>query len=247
MATLANKTILIFGGSSGIGYSVAEASLMSSASHIIIVSSSSNAVRVGDAVKRLENFASTLSSGVGKVQGEAVDVTDRTALKEFVLRMGEVDHIVWTSGDSLKLGFPNLDVESLLGAFDVRFWAPIVIAQNAKIRQGGSLTLTIGSALVKPQKGWSIASGIVGAVDSLTRGLAVDLAPIRVNVISPGFLWKDVSEATKKQMFADAAEKLLVKHVAEPAEIAEAYLFAMKCAYITGQRIEVDGGYVLGA
>jgi NAD(P)-dependent dehydrogenase (short-subunit alcohol dehydrogenase family) len=97
--------------------------------------------------------------------------------------------------------------------FDVRFWGPVIVAQNAKIRSGGSLTLTIGelhtnihlihrpaaisesfacvflgSVIVKPHKTWSITSGVVGATDSLTRGLAVDLAPIRVNVISPGYV-----------------------------------------------------------
>ncbi|KAF8575318.1 NAD-binding protein [Ramaria rubella] len=249
MATLATKTILVFGGSSGIGYSVAEASLTSGASHVIIASS--DASRVSNAVQRLEAHISTLGPGAGKVQGEVVDATDHAALKAFVERVGEMDHIVWTSGDGLKLGFPDVDVEALQGAFDVRFWGPVVVAQNAKFRIGGSLTLTIGSALVKPRKTWSIVSGVLGAVDSLTRGLAVDLAPIRVNVICPGFvkteLWKDVPKDTLEKMFAEAAEKLLVRHVAEPAEIAEAYLFVMKCAYITGQRIEVDGGFVLGA
>ncbi|KAF8575315.1 NAD-binding protein [Ramaria rubella] len=251
MATLATKTILVFGGSSGIGYSVAEASLTSGASHVIIASS--NASRVSGAVRRLEAHISTLGPGAGKVQGEVVDATDHAALKAFVERVGEMDHIVWTSGDGLirKLDFPNVDVEALQDAFDVRFWGPVVVAQNAKFRIGGSLTLTIGSAVVKPFKTWSIVSGVVGAVDSLTRGLAVDLAPIRVNVICPGIvnteIWNVAPKDTVEKRFAEAAEKLLVKHVAEPAEIAEAYLFVMKCTYITGQRIEVDGGFVLGA
>jgi NAD(P)-dependent dehydrogenase (short-subunit alcohol dehydrogenase family) len=111
MTTLDTKSIVIFGGSSGIGYAVAEACLLSRASLVIIVSS--NAERVAVAVQRLE----AVRLGMGKVHGEVIDATDLAALKEFVTRIGEVDHIVWTSGDQLKLGFPSVDLESLKSAF----------------------------------------------------------------------------------------------------------------------------------
>lgn len=111
MATLETKTILIFGGSSGIGYAVAEACLKSRASLVIIVSS--NVDRVTAAVRRLE----AAELGVGKVHGEVVDATDLAAVKEFVTRIGEIDHVVWTSGDKLTLGFPDVEVESLKSIF----------------------------------------------------------------------------------------------------------------------------------
>ena len=81
---------------------------------------------------------------------------------------------------------------SLSDVFDVRFWGAFTAAQIAKIRPGGSITLTVGSVVVKPRKGWSLVAGLMGAVDSLTRGLAMDLAPIRVNVISPGIVKTEV-------------------------------------------------------
>ena len=109
MATLESKTIIIFGGSSGIGYSVAEACLLSRASLVIIASSSVD--RVTTAVRRLQ----AAKLGVGKVHGAVVDARDHAALKEFVTRIGEVDHVVWTSGDKLKVGFPDVDVESMKG------------------------------------------------------------------------------------------------------------------------------------
>lgn len=111
MATLDTKSVLIFGGSSGIGFAVAEACLKSRASLVIIASS--NKERVSAAVQRLE--AARL--GTGKVQGEVVDATDIVALKEVVTRIGEVDHIVWTSGDQLKIGFPDVDLETVKSAF----------------------------------------------------------------------------------------------------------------------------------
>ena len=77
----------------------------------------------------------------------------------------------------------------------MRFWGAFIAAQCAKIRPGGSITLTTGQALVRPRKGWSLMSGVLGATDSVVRGLAVDLAPIRVNCISPGLVRTEVSDA----------------------------------------------------
>lgn len=134
--------------------------------------------------------------------------------------------------------------------FDVRFWGAFTAAQVAKIRPGGSVTLTVGAVVIKPRKGWSLAAGLMGAVDSLTRGLAVDLAPIRVNVVSPGLvktevsriitlpvmlsdfpneqLWDPIAPEVRNKIFEDGEKTLLVQHVADPDEIAEAYLFLMK-------------------
>jgi len=251
MATLAGKTVVVVGGSSGIGFGVAKASLLSSASHVIIVSS--NKQRVEDAVVRLqaavsEAAKSTHLSVVGKITGDVLDVRSIAGVHEFFGKIGELDHLVWTSGDPLRLGFPNVDLEAQKDIFDVRFWGATAAAQAAKIRPGGSITLSIGSVVVKPRPTWSLLAGVTGAVDSLTRGLAVDLAPVRVNVVSPGLvkteLWDNtgVPKAAQEKMFDEASKSLLVKHVADGDEVAEAYLFCMKCGYITGQRIEVDGG-----
>ena len=76
--------------------------------------------------------------------------------------------------------------------FDVRFWGAFTAAKAAKIRSGGSITFTIGQALLRPRKGWSLLVGVAGAIDAVTRGLAIDLAPIRVNVVSPGLVRTEV-------------------------------------------------------
>ncbi|KAG9083350.1 hypothetical protein FRC07_013936, partial [Ceratobasidium sp. 392] len=88
-----------------------------------------------------------------------------------------------------------------------------------------------------------------GAVETATRGLAVDLKPLRVNTISPGLvdteLFNNFPPEQRKQLFETYREKLLVGHIGTPEEVAEAYIFAMKCQYLTGQIITVDGGGVL--
>ncbi|KAL5489714.1 hypothetical protein ACEPAI_4546 [Sanghuangporus weigelae] len=245
MASLSGKTVLVVGGSSGIGYGVAKASLLSRAAKVIIASSSQ--AKIESALGRIKNdIAASGQSVEGNVSGEVVDARDSVSVKALLERVGEVDHLVWTSGDALRLSFPNIDLDANKDFFDVRFWGAFTAAQVAKIRPGGSITLTVGSVVVKPRKGWSLAAGLMGAVDSVTRGLAVDLAPIRVNVISPGAvkteLWDSLPAEVRNNIFEESAKTLLVQHVAEPDEIAEAYLFCMKCQYITGQRIEVDGG-----
>jgi len=227
------------------GYGVAEASLKDHASKVIVVSSDPE--RVKKTIKRLQagNF------GHGVIEGEAVDAKDPVALKEFILRVGEVDHIVYTSGDNVNqvMGFPNVTLEASKAAFDVRFWGPVVIAQNAKFKPGGSLTLTSGIAHKKPIPGVSILTGVLGGIESFCRGLAVDLAPIRVNSIRPGPIMTELFDQLPKEMLEgfvqNVKETSLIKRVGEPAEVAEAYLFVMKCGYITGQSIEVDGGRTL--
>jgi hypothetical protein len=105
MSTLEGKTVLIFGGSSGIGYAVTEGFLKSLANLVIIASS--NVERVNASVKKLEGA----NLGPGKVRGEVIDAKDQAALKEFVSNIGHMDHVVWTSGDPLSLGFPGVELD----------------------------------------------------------------------------------------------------------------------------------------
>ncbi|KAI5121375.1 hypothetical protein M0805_001188 [Coniferiporia weirii] len=249
MTTLAGKTVVVVGGSSGIGFGVAKAALLSRAAHVIIGSSAQT--KVDEAVARLqaELKSLTASGGVaieGTLTGHIIDARNTESVKAFCAQVGPVDHFVWTSGDPLRLGFPNIDLDQNRDMFDVRFWGPAIAAQTVQIKPGGSIILTIGTAITRPPKSWSLVAGIVGATDALVRGLAVDLAPVRVNVVSPGVvkteLWNSFTPEETEKAFEHAARTLPVQHVADPEEIAEAYLFLMKCGYITGQRIAVDGG-----
>lgn len=244
VATLAGKTIVVVGGTSGIGYGVAKASLISQAAHVVVV---------GTTLEKAQSTAERLrgelagAAVTGTIASDALDAHDLASVRAFCERVGEVDHFVWTSGDPLRVGFPGtLSLDDHRDAFDVRFWGAAQAAQSIKIRPGGSIILTIGSAIARPPKGWSLITSILGAVDALVRGLAVDLAPVRVNVVCPGLvdteLWKDMEPAARQAMYEAAGKRLLVGHIGSPEEVAEAYLFLMKCGFITGQRIEVDGG-----
>ncbi|KZV98392.1 NAD(P)-binding protein [Exidia glandulosa HHB12029] len=241
--TLAGKTVLIVGGTSGIGYGVAEA--LAAQSAIVIVASSTQS-KVDGAVQRLQKIA-----GEGaKVSGATVDARDEQSIKALVEGVGEVDHLVWTCGDLEMVGihFPNIDSVAKR-AFDVRFWGAVYAAKYTKIKTGGSIVLTHGSSQMKPAKSWSVPAGVCGSVDALARGLAVDLAPIRVNAVAPGAvlteMWDSIPTDMKNALLKGAAEQSLAKRVGTPQDVAEAYVFLMKCGFITGNTIHVDGGSML--
>ncbi|GJJ07000.1 hypothetical protein Clacol_001198 [Clathrus columnatus] len=240
MATLANKTILIIGGSSGIGFGVAEASLKSLAKTVIIASS--NKERVEKAVKKLIDA----KLGAGEITGRVVNAGNEESIKGLLDDVGEVDHIVFTSGRlETDLAFPEVDIDKAKESYDLRVWGVVAVAKHAKIRPGGSLTLTSGIMALKPTPTFSVAISSAGTLHTLTGGLAVDLAPIRVNLICSGLLLNTFPASFKESLFKDIAPKLLVGHVGMPDELAEAYLFCMKCTYITGQCLVVDGGQLL--
>ncbi|KAH9478361.1 Short-chain dehydrogenase/reductase ATR9 [Psilocybe cubensis] len=244
MATLQGKSIVVVGGSSGIGFAVALASLQSQAKSVIIASS--NQAKVERGVERLKAY-----NLPGEISGHVVDAMDSASVKKFALDIGTVDHIVWSSGDNPGKTV-NAKVETYeagQGVFAVRFWGPFVLAQHAKFNPGGSLTLTSGLIGVKPWPGSHLAAGMLSSLDGLVRGLAVDLAPVRVNLVNPGPIDTEIFDIMfgdqKKSALEGLAAKSLLKRVGEPSEAAEAYLFLMKCGFITGQRIDVEGGQVL--
>lgn len=112
------------------------------------------------------------------------------------------------------------------------------------------MVLTHGIAGVRPHAGWSVGASICGAMESLTRALAVDLAPLRVNAVSPGLvrtpLWSNLPEADREALYREVGAKLPVGRGGETEDIAETYLYLMKSELSTGQTVIVDGGGVLG-
>jgi NAD(P)-dependent dehydrogenase (short-subunit alcohol dehydrogenase family) len=237
--TLKGKRIAVLGGSSGIGLATAQAAAREGASLVI---ASSRKARVDEALK-------TLPAGA---EGHALDLADETAVKKFFAALGAFDHLVFTAGESLNLGkLAQTDVEAARRFFDLRYWGAFMAAKysSGKIRPGGSITFTSGLAGARPHPGWALGASICSAMEGLTRALAVELAPIRVNIVSPGVvkspLWGNMSEADRAALYRRMEENLLVGHVGETEEIAEAFLYLMRQTYGTGQVLAVDGGGAL--
>jgi NAD(P)-dependent dehydrogenase (short-subunit alcohol dehydrogenase family) len=236
---LHNKRVVILGGSSGIGLAVAEQAASQGAKLVI---ASSNAERVQKAVEKLE----------GNAQGQTLDLTDESAVENFFAKLGAFDHLIFTAGDGLRLDdLAATDLQQARRAFELRYWAaPAAVKYGSKsIRKGGSIVLTTGVAGQRPHKGWVVAASVCGTIEALTRALALELAPLRVNAVSPGVvrtnLWQNMTAAERERLYESVGSSLPVGRVGEPHDIAQAYLFLMQEEFSTGQTLVVDGGTVL--
>jgi NAD(P)-dependent dehydrogenase (short-subunit alcohol dehydrogenase family) len=236
---LSEKRIVVLGGSSGIGLAVAQQAVGQGATAII---ASSNADRVKQAVATLG----------AKAEGHTLDFSNERNIQDFFQKIGDFDHLVYTAGDTLQLNeLVATDLTKARRAFELRYWAALAAVKYAgpHIRQDGSIVLTTGIAGQRPRKGWTIAASVCGTIEALTRALAVELAPIRVNAVCPGLvrtnLWQSMSADEREHLFESVGKALPVGRVGEPYDIAQAYLFLMQEGYSTGQTVVLDGGAVL--
>src|ERR1700719_869942 len=160
---LSGKRIVVLGGSSGIGLSVAQQAVEQGARAII---ASSNANRVKQAVATLD----------GKAEGHALDLSNERDIQDFFQKIGDFDHLVFTAGDTLQLNeLAATDLTKARQAFELRYWAVLAAVKHASahFREGGSIVLTTGIAGERPNKGWTLGASGCGAIVSLTRALAV--------------------------------------------------------------------------
>jgi NAD(P)-dependent dehydrogenase (short-subunit alcohol dehydrogenase family) len=236
---LSGKRIVVLGGSSGIGLAVAQQVGARGAQAII---ASSNPDRVKQAVATLD----------GHAEGHALDLSNERDIQTFFHNIGDFDHLVFTAGDTLQLNeLAATDLTKARHAFELRYWAVLAAVKYASphIRKEGSIVLTTGVAGQRPHRGWTVAASVCGTIEALTRALAVELAPIRVNAVCPGVvrtnLWQSMNADAREQLYESVGKTLLVGRVGEACEIARAYLFLMQEGYSTGQTVVLDGGAVL--
>jgi NAD(P)-dependent dehydrogenase (short-subunit alcohol dehydrogenase family) len=239
--TLEGRKVLVIGGGSGIGFAVAKAAVAEGA-------------RVAIASTDFDKL-NAAANKLGNAETARFDVKDEAAVRTYFEAAGTIDHIVFTAGDwsgARRAGFTELDLASAETLFRVRFWGAVAVAKYGAtcMPPGGSITLTAGMSAHRPQKGSAIATAMAGAVEHLTRGLAVELAPIRVNAVCPGAIhteiWSKFPEHLREIEFARIRRQLLPR-IGEPEEAAQAYLYLMRGGYTTGQILFVEGGSALGA
>lgn len=237
--TLQGKRVLVIGGSSGIGFGVARGALGEGAR---VTVASSNAGRVEDAVARL-----------GGGSGAALDVSSEANVAAFFAAAEPFDHIAFTAADWGMVDHEDLLTLDLARAgtiFGVRFWGALAVAKHAAPRMpaGGSIILTNGMAAHRPQKGLVVSTAMAGAVEHLVKGLAVEIAPVRVNGVCPGAIrteaWDELTPAFRKVQ-EDRLSGQPLGRVGTVDECAQAYLYLMKGGYTTGQVLRVEGGWSL--
>ncbi len=236
--TLKDSQVVILGGSTGIGLATAKAAKAEGAQVII----------TGRSADKLQQAQTALGAGARTV---VLDVADEAGTQSFFQGLAKVDHVFITAGTLVSDKKLKPDSTTMRPAMDTRFWGALYAAKYAapKIAAGGSITFMSGTAAWRPLSGASVASASCGAIEAFARALAVDLAPIRVNVIEPGFvdtpLLDSLLGAQKGEVLAAAAARLPVKRIGTSEEVADAVLFMMKNGYVNGITLTIDGGGLL--
>jgi NAD(P)-dependent dehydrogenase (short-subunit alcohol dehydrogenase family) len=228
---LAGQKVVVVGGSSGIGFSTAERAKREGAEVVI---ASRNAERLSAAAAKLG------------VKGIATDVTSDDSVASLFGQCGAVDQVVVTAAQ-LKTGpFKSVSMDDVRSTMESKFWGAWRCARFADIKPGGSLTLVSGFLSIRPRPNAAIVGSANGALESLTRSLALDLAPVRVNCVSPGIIDTPIRaampEAARREMLEKAAAALPVRRVGLGEDIAAQILAFMTNGFATGSIVYLDGG-----
>jgi NAD(P)-dependent dehydrogenase (short-subunit alcohol dehydrogenase family) len=232
--TLKDQTVLIIGRGSGLARAIALAALDAGA-------------RVVAAGRDRDTLASAYAGEPG-VSTETVDLTDEGSIAALGERLGSLDHVVSTASARARGRVADLDRDAIRLSFDTKVIGPLMLAKHLapRLNEGGSFVIFSGVAAAK------IAVGTLGvaitnaAADTLARSLALELAPIRVNAISPGVIdtgaWDAFGEQGKADYFAGISARNPARRIGTAEEIAQGVVFALTNRFLTGQTLHIDGG-----
>ncbi len=236
MENMQNQRVLIIGGSNGMGLATAQR-LASQGAEVIIAGRSQ--ARLDAALKHIN----------GKAGAYTVDFSDEASLAQLFATLGRIDHLVITASSSAAWGsIRDIDGAALAKAFEQKalgYWRT-VRAALPYLRQDGSITLLAGAASRVAIAGTAGLAAVNGAITQMGQALAKELAPIRVNVVSPGLIdtpvYDDFAPEAKQGLFDSIAKGLHVGRVGTSDEVAQAIEFVVTNGFTAGALIDVDGG-----
>jgi NAD(P)-dependent dehydrogenase (short-subunit alcohol dehydrogenase family) len=232
--TLKDQTVLVVGRGGGIARAVTVAARDAGAQVI--------------AAGRDHGALAAVYVGEPGISTETVDVTDEASIAALGERLGAVDHVVSTASARARGRLADLDRAAVRLSFDTKVIGPLMLAKHLApcISEDGSFTIFSGVAAAKIAVGTVAVAITNGAADILARSLALELAPIRVNAISPGVIdtgaWDALGEQGKADYFAGMAARNPARRIGTADDIADGVLFAMTSTFLTGQTLHIDGG-----
>jgi NAD(P)-dependent dehydrogenase (short-subunit alcohol dehydrogenase family) len=230
---LRDKTVVVVGRGSGIARAVA---LLAQSEGARVIVAGRDQARLASAYRGSD------------IRAEVVDITDDASIAALARRLGAVDHVVSSASARARGKLADLDRHKLQLSFDTKVIGPTMLAKYfaPQINPGGSFVLFAGVNAFKITAGYLGVAITNGAVDFLTRSLAVELAPTRVNTISPGVIdtgaWDSLGEDGKRDYFEHVAVSNPARRIGTPEDVAQAVLFAMTNTFLTGVTLKIDGG-----
>lgn len=246
----ADDTIVVIGGSSGIGLAVARRSLDDGAT-VVIAGRSRSRLDAARAELAQPEMAQT-GAPAGRLSAHPVDIGDPAQVTRLFERVGTLSHLVVTAADLPYGPVVSLSEDSMVRAVRSKILGPLFAAQQAapRITKPGSITFTSGIAASRPAPGGALAATVNGALESMVLALALELAPIRVNAVSPGWVdtpvWDRLATPdVKNARMADLAARLPARRLGRPEDIANAVAFLIADNFVTGTVLHAEGAQVL--
>ena len=238
---LQGKTVVVVGGNSGIGYQLATDAAAAGA-RVIVAGRNPEKLAA-----RSSRPATADTSSAGGIEVAAVDLADEGSIEALAERVGSVDYLVSVANAAANGPVTGLERSAVVGAFDAKVIGAILLAKHfgPRFAEGGSMLLFSGIVGWRPSPGKTVTAATNGAVSFLASALAVELAPIRVNALSPGIIdsgaWDGLGEG-KQKLFEKTAATVPARRVGQLADISSAALLALTNPFITGETLHVDGG-----
>lgn len=237
---ITGNTIIVVGGSSGMGFGVAQAALAKGADVII----------VGRSPERLAQAAENLANAK-HVRTISADVTSEEEVRRLFEAAGSFDHLFVSAASNLAYQpIREFDLDAARKTIDAKLVAALLLSKYAarQINEHGSITFTAGIAAERPMPTAALVAAVNGGLFSFTCALAIGLAPVRVNTISPGWIDTPIWEtsalaANRSAMFEQMAQRLPAGRIGRPSDIGHAAIFLMENEFTTATVLPVDGGH----
>lgn len=234
--SLKGQSAVVVGGSSGIGLATAQA----------LLSDGADVTLVGRSKERLAKAHDVLGPDVQTVD---LDCADEPAAAAFFEGLGQLDHLVITLAGGAALGpFTDVSVSGVRETFEGKFW-PYLIAMHhgaKKLSEHGTLTIVTGASAIAAVPGAATLGAVNGALEGMVKTLAVELAPRRINAVSPGLTdtdaWSRIPDTIREDMYAKSAADTPVGRIGQPEDVAGAVLSCITNGFLTGLVLPCDGG-----
>ncbi|TGP57469.1 SDR family oxidoreductase [bacterium M00.F.Ca.ET.159.01.1.1] len=236
------EKILIVGGSSGMGLALARRCLEEGAGVIIAGRGEAKLSAARDRLGR-----------PGTLETAVVDISREDEVATLFARIGRLDQIVSTAAaiEGAYRLLPDIELSAAQLVVESKLYGPLLLAKHGapKLPPSGSLTFVSGIAAYRPAARGAVVAAVNAGLEGLVRALAVELAPIRVNAVSPGWvdtpIWEFVAGDKKDETLAAMAKRLPAGRVGRPEDIADAIRFLIGNGFTTGTTLHVEGGHRL--